>query len=114
MMATVQFFPDEWKVTVVATPLSRDARGKLTRGTPVTVALCLPAWQNSTDPQDMGDFSSDTGYLYPPEQAGAFVNGAEVLIPPNDMGPSGLWYVNGDPHVWPLGIEVQLSKTGRV
>lgn len=110
MMNLVTYMPDDWKVDVIVTSVSRDSHGKIVRGDPISVAGCLPAWSASTDPQDLSDFTQDVGYLYPPGQQEAFTNGAEVVIPANPLGPSGTWHVKGQPQTWPLGFVVGLSR----
>lgn len=108
-MNLVEYMPEDWKVDVVVTTVTRDSRGKIVRGEPVTVPGCLVAWSATLDPQDLGDFTQDTGYVYPTKHE-AFQNGAEVVIPDNDFGPSGKWHVQGRPQLWPLGFVVEVGR----
>lgn len=109
-MNLVEYMPADWKVDVTVVTITRDNHGVITRGEPVVVAGCLASWSASLDPADLADFTQDTGYLYPSGQPEAFVNGAEVTIPPNNTGPVGVWRVNGQPQMWPLGFVVGLSR----
>jgi hypothetical protein len=109
-MNIVEYMPADWKVDVVVTPVSRDSHGVIQRGDPVSVAGCIPSWSASADPADLADFTQDVGYLYPSGNPSAFVNGAEVVIPANDHGPSGTWHISGQPQLWPLGFVVELNR----
>ena len=105
----VSRFPTTWRTTVTVTRQGRDQKGNPLPPTSHTVADCMAGWRATTDPVDRADLTSDDAVLYVDDPLADIAEGDRISVP---AGPwaSGVWFVDGSPKRWPLGLEVPLRK----
>lgn len=106
-MNIVSRFPAFWRTSVtVIRGGGRDDRGDPLPVTEIPVAGCLIGPRATSEPVDRADLVSDTAMLYrDPEPSFSFLSTDRIRTP-----DGGVWSVDGEPKIWPLGVEVPLKK----
>lgn len=106
-MGIVSQFPAFWRVDVVVVRGGgRDDRGDPLPVTELPVAGCLVGPRATSEPIDRADLVDAGAVLYrDPQPSFVFLSTDRVRT------PDGVeWQVDGDPKVWPMGVEVPLRR----
>ena len=106
-MGIVSKFPAFWRTDVVVLRGGgRDDRGEPNPVTELPVAGCLIAPRSTSEPIDRADLVSADAVLYrDPEPSFVFLSTDRIRTPDGVV-----WSVEGDPKVWPMGVEVPLKR----
>lgn len=107
MTGIVSRFPASWRTDVVVIRGGgRDDWGNPSTVVEIPLGGCLIGPRATSEPADRGDLTSSTAVLYrDPDPTFTFL--------PTDRirNPAGfVWSVDGEPQVWPLGVEVPLKR----
>lgn len=103
----VSRFPAFWRVDVtVIRGGGRDDRGDPLPVVELPVAGCLVGPRSTSEPVDRADLVDASAVLYrDPQPSFVFLSTDRVRT------PDGVeWMVDGDPKVWPMGVEVPLRR----
>ena len=106
-MGIVSQFPAFWRVDVVVVRGGgRDDRGDPLPVTELPVAGCLVGPRATSEPVDRADLVDAGAVLYrDPQPSFTFLSTDRIRT------PDGVeWQVDGDPKVWPKGVEVPLRR----
>lgn len=105
MTGIVSSFPKFWRVDVVVLRGGgRDEWGNPLPAQEVPVPDCLVAPRATTEPVDRSDLTSSKSVLYR-DPGFTFYSTDRIRVPDGTV-----WQVEGEPQVWPLGVEVPLTK----
>ena len=97
-------FPDEWLVTArIYRSAGKDDRGNPLPSSSALVTGCLYAPRATSDPVDRADITTSEAVLYAP--GGTTVKSTDRIVI-----PQGTFAVDGNPSVWPFGVEIPLRS----